>query len=510
MPSAFGVIERDRTYYPRCLATLTVPVFGTTQEIDAQAHGSNTVDIPVRVRKARLERNDHRTADTLNIEVDWRDSGVDPRFLKSSTIQFWLTDIGPDANVGDGGQTILDDSDLQFIGTCVKVHRVASAGSGFQVDMEFHDFTRFFLDQKPFADEGVPLFTDTLQQAWARVCSQVGYKDLKTKKLISNVSALVGQLKIDQSVPSDLIVGEGIPERVRKFGKQTVRDSDSAWDVWARTIGAMGLLTFFENDRVVVTTTTEHYGPKRSPVLLWGTNIEEASESANSMHLNKGVGLTSFNTETGSIIESVFPPPGDPLVHIKRTQAGKKNFNPEQLQSDQYEWFEYHDVQSQEQLDAVAASAFAERSRQELEGTIKTREMRIETVDKDQFDLLTLRAGDPIHISIESFDKDQLRAFGSQAKQEEYLQTFGFSPQLAELIAKNSSALEHLNDDFHVKRCAISLDENNFEVEINYCNLIDIKGYAKKPEGPVTESLGASANARAVSGSGSRGSRGSS
>jgi len=298
----------------RCHAVLTVPVVGSSSEVDRKNHGANTVQLPIRVLSFELERNDHFTADSLHLSAEWRDANLDPRFLKNATVQFWAGVADDDGNWTPNGDN------LRFVGIMKHCSRKLVEG-GMRLEFEFHDYTTLFLAQKPYASNGIPHFNATLKDAWSRICDHVGHWDIESGKMVSNVEQLRGSLvSAIGDATLDRIIGEGVPQRIRDFGRLPVRHGDSAWDVWTRCCFCLGLITYIDLDRVVVTDSTELFAIGNAPVLMFGRNILEADEVVDTNVSNKGVGLVSYDVMTGRTIEAYYPQPGD--VRIKHETFG--------------------------------------------------------------------------------------------------------------------------------------------------------------------------------------------
>src|SRR6185312_14022877 len=190
--------------------------------------------------------------------------------------------------------------------------------------------------------------------------------------------------------------------------------------------------------------------------------------------------LTALDTVSGKLLESFYPPPGDPRIHIKRSVAKKKTFNPADVQADHYDVFEYHDITDQKALDAAAQRAYAERCRQELQGYIKTAEFSVPDGDGNPFDLLSLRAGDIVRIELSPEYEELLRSKGDTSSRIQYLTERGFSDTTAALLANNVDALPNLKPEYHVKQLRVTLDGHGdpgrFEIDIYYHNKIQILG----------------------------------
>lgn len=454
------------TYRPRMACRLHVPALGG----DPRA----TVTLPIRVRQASLELNDHNHADTLHIVADWRDAGVDPRLIKNATCEFWM------GNADDRGTFTPNSDNFRFVGVMKSPRRVAKEGSGFQVELEFHDYTTIFLEQKPFPTAGVPSYKDTIADAWKKVCDHTGPQD-EDGKVISLVTDLRDAIDFRGGARGDLLLGTAVAQRFAKLSSVAVKEKGDSWAVWQQCIGMMGLISFIDRDHCVVTTSTEYYTVDTAPRFIWGHNVLDAQEQTNANFSDKGVALTSFDPITGTTIEAFFPPPGDKRIRRKRIGAAKHSKKPVAFPSERYDFFEYHGVTDVTRLFEIAERVWDERSRQELDGKIKTVEMYAKGVDGATVDLLDLRCGDAVRIEIDPAHKETLIGLlGSESTAREYLATRGYSPEASTLILANLSTMGTLDVTFHTTKVRIALeadgDSGKFEIDIDYHNRIKFDG----------------------------------
>jgi len=72
----------------------------------------------------------------------------------------------------------------------------------------------------------------------------------------------------------------------------------------------LGLISFIDVDRCVVTTATDYYSAMRPAVLVWGSNLARLSERRDIHFANKGIAVRSFDPITGRTIEALWPPQG--------------------------------------------------------------------------------------------------------------------------------------------------------------------------------------------------------
>lgn len=448
-------------------AVLRVAQMGSPQDRATQATDDQLISFPIRVRRAWWEANDHQHADVLRLTAEWRDAGADPRLLSSATVQFYL------GSADDRGQWTPGADTLRFIGTLVRPRRVAREGEGFVAELEFQDYTSFFLRAK-LPPEGIPDYSQSLEDAWARICDNTGYLDPGgSSTIVSTVSALrdrltpVGQLA-QAGLPT--LASAASPRFARLAARVPVKPGADAWAVWQQCVGMCGLISFIRKDQCIVTLAQDYYSDSNPPRLVWGRNILEMSEARSSDLAGKGVGVTSFDPLTGRTLESFYPPLG--------TSPTKRALSSGGAVTDHYEMFPYTGITDQATLDGLARRIWEERSRQELEGQLSTAEMAADTVSGDSFDLLNLGSGDAIRVEFEEKDKEALRHIPSVEGRIRYLTARGYSDGIAELVAKDADTFTAVPPEFCVKRVTVDFQADaeggSFEEQINYLNRLQV------------------------------------
>lgn len=457
------------SYRPSCHAVLTVPMLGSSSEKDRQIRGTDAINVPIRIVSFDLEKNDHLTADSLNISAEYNDLNMDPRYLKNATIQFWA------GQADDSGVFIPDGNNLRFVGVLKHAKR-KTIEDGLVMDMEFHDYTSLFLAQKPYPSNGIPTYNSTLSEAWQRICDHTGFWDVDTGKMVSNVEALKDALVFRGGIDGSRRISDGVPKRLADYGKLSIKHGDSAWDVWQRCVFSLGLISFIDKDKVIVTTSTEYFAASDAPRLIYGQNILECDEVVDTNISNRGIGLVSYDVTTGKTIEAFYPLPGDVRINIKRNIAkkiDKGKVSPGMVQADQYDVYEYHEVTDPDILTQVAKRAYEERSRQEIQGYVRTAEMFLYTADNVPVDIMDLGAGDNIEIRI---DPDLRELVKNVDNPKQHLIDIGYDPDVAAVLIRNLDALPDMEPVFHTRNVNIRLDPEDFEVTIKYWNKIRIGG----------------------------------
>ena len=188
-------------YRPRMSARLLVP-------LDAGQAETKTLDFDMRVRAATLTLNDHNHADELEIECSWSDLGIDPRFARAAAIDFHMGEA--DAN----GAFTTSAKTFRFAGIADKIERVAKDEQVAKISCR--DFTALFLAMKPFPQEGVPRMTDTLLDAWRKVCDHTGFR-YPGGAVVSSVTRLRDRIEFRGDVDPALSLGRAVSSRFAKL-----------------------------------------------------------------------------------------------------------------------------------------------------------------------------------------------------------------------------------------------------------------------------------------------------
>lgn len=448
-------------YRPRAALVLTVPL---PKGGDWEPY---TYTVPV--KSGTLTINDHNQADTLSVSVDWLDAGVDPRWIAGATCELYLGDATPPQG-GAAEDWQPSDKDLRFVGRLVKPARKLS-GDKLTVDLEFHDYTSFFLAAKPFATVGIPVYTDTLPQAWARICENVPGVEELADNIRFDIEGETGDTK-----PWERTIGECVSPRFRKMGKLQVSPGTDAWAVWLQAVGAMGLLSYMDKDEVVVTTATDLYSGAAPPRFVYGWNIESFSEQRNNDFALRAVGLTSFDPLTGKTIEVIADPAKRTLkVSARKRKGGKRP----KVKTDysQVDFFQYPGVTDKAALQKIADQIWSVRSLQAIEGSLTTMDLTAETTAGGMFDLLSLRSGDTIEVRfLDTQDVEFVRRFESASDRAAYLVGHGYSPEVADIIAANVERQTDRASQFYVRSVETAFDltgDGSFKITVNYINKID-------------------------------------
>jgi hypothetical protein len=465
-------------YAPRMAARLFVPTLGVPSARIAQNQSDQVFQLDVRPIKARWLSNPYNEADELYLTCVYDEAGIDPRYLKSAEVYFWLADSDPSL-------PFTPTSDTQrFVGIVRDVGRELTQETKW-VTFKVQDYTCLFLEMKHYPASQLPRFTDTLTTAWQRVCDNTGYYDLDTRKIQSSVSNLRDRIVFQGGVDPNTSLGASVPQRIRQLGHMQAQTGTDAWAVWRTVCESLGLITFIRGDQCVVTTATDYFTASDPPLFVYGLNIYELRENRDLAQVSgKNVCVRSYDPIAGTSLESLFPPPTDALAVRRKKLGASAKKAPKSVQTQEYEVMDLpFAVSDQPTLDTIAERVWHERTRQEMRGELVTREMTIGTVgeiDVTAFDLLKLQAGDQIQIQIAREALDAIQALPTQAARIDALESRGYSSQVAEFVAQNLDSINSLPAQFLVHSVEVSLDipsgtaEGSYNCRIEFLNRVDI------------------------------------
>jgi hypothetical protein len=441
-------------------ATLTVPFLGTRSQRIGQSRSSGEITLPLRPLQIDLERNDHNTADALTMTVDWTDAGADPRVLDDGVLSLYV------GQANDLGHWTPSGNDLRFVGMLKENDGTRQIDTAGRITLSAVDYTTLFLNAKPFGSSGIPDYSQTLQEAWARICSQTP----GAEALASSIVLL--------EVPASLKLGDAVSERFARLGQVPTKPDTDAWAVWQQCVGMLGLISYMQLDTCVVTTSTAYYTENDPPVMVWGTNLLRWNENRNSAEARKGIGLTSFDPLTGTTLEAFYPPVGDERVNHKAARARGRRAAAAVRQSEDREYLSFPGITNLEALTDIARRVWEERRRQELVGTIETAEMETETTNRRTFDLLNLGSGEALKVQVDPESRQLLASLGTREKQWRHLVDRGYSKDAADLIVLNYAEFAQLEPVYHTKNVRISMsvepDGGSFRISVDYCNRIQV------------------------------------
>jgi hypothetical protein len=453
-------------YRPNMLVQLDVPYLGTAAERNRQEEAKDTIVVRVPAREFVIENNSFQHADSCKIVIDWKDTTLDTRMLDDAVITVFFDDAD------DFGRWKPTADNTVFIGHLRNPERILEEGQPGTLTLDCIDYTGLFLAAKPFGSSGVPEYSDTLEGAWRRICSQTPGAKILADNLVT----------LGTDVTLNTKLGSAVASRFAQLSKVPTHPDTDAWAVWLQCVGMLGLISFIDQDVCVVTSSTNYYTERDPPLFIWGENLTRLSESRMNIDVKGGVGMVSFDPLTGKTLEAFYPPIGDPRAQRKLTAAKKKKqvaVTELSQERDKRHIFTMWGVTDPGMLLTIAERVWHQISRQELQGKLETPHLRLKTARGRDFNLMNLKAGDDIRVKFADNLRDHILEQPSENARIAYLVERGYPVDTATLLAKNAAAFKALGDTFYVDsvRKSFTLDEDgggDFKIEVTFINKIEV------------------------------------
>lgn len=428
-------------YYPQAAVSLKILFENFDQESPLAGKEYNIKMTP---RRISVAINDYRTADTFNMELDYRSFPFDPRTLRAVGVSIFVEDMGKPYD--DNGQiriepkdtTYKPDSNAIFLGFADK-NSITFDDNNQTVKMEGRDYTSLYIDAT--YDNASPISMDTpLENVIAKLSNQLrATRDIRIKLNVDDIPTL----------------SEFYPDFNPMGLTRSKKKQESYWDVIQELARKAGLIIYVELDQLVISKPNVVYDRKKMKQFIWGKNIATLDfERKLGRVRNFNIVVRSMNIEKKEVLEAKIPldatrewsiSTGIPkkVVTIEKLGPDGKKLPPEDAK---YLAFRLANISSKDHLIEVGQSIYEELGRQQIEGSFESMEMCVREGDSRdfknnpgvEFDVTKIRNATPIDLRI--FERDQI---DSQVATE-----LGIS---IEQLAKNDTAHRGVARDLRVK-----------------------------------------------------------
>lgn len=455
-------------------------------------------DVPIICKNITVNINDYTQADTFKLEIDYKNFPFDPRYIRA---------VAATIAMEDRGRIFEDDNSLSVVKIKRKVHGDNVIFIGFAdeekinfddtrrtVTLEGRDYTALLIDKK--YNKGAISLDKKIDEVILEV--------LKSSKDTEDII-------LDNRVNGELpILSKFWGEKDLLSGKRNSVKDETYWDVIQDIIRRAGLIAYIELDSLVISKPRNLYDANRAVTFVYGRNLT-------SLEYSRKVGrkksfnllLRSLNLNTKEVIEAKIPAEAtnewseatgiaNTEVKLKKikadgTTAAKSGKNAtdagikEQEETAPYMSFIVPDVVDKDHLIEIGQQTYEEIGRQEIEGSLTTKEMFSSDNRNEKFDLLKIRNGTPIQIFLEQGDLKQLINFRPNRQEDiknnfilsnsdidsvaKYLTARGWNKDIASVFA---SKINFFGNIFYTRSVEFTLDNaNGFNMKIDFINFVE-------------------------------------
>jgi hypothetical protein len=421
-------------------------------ELQVKVSGAGTEDVETGVQPSSvtLTRNGHKSADTLEVEINASALPFDPRKIQDLGIALYLGDVGSMA--GD----VKQDRYLRFVACVDKLEPAWAADKAPTVKLSARDHSGLLRDTKRLPPRAMPTYADTLLEAIRRVL---------------DATVAGPMLHTTPSPDFDIPLSTLVPARLRNTTVQVKRES-TAWEVIEHVCGLVGRQPRVVLDDLVLVHASDEFasqGPAAAE-FVYGSdqgNLLDAGMEKLFQRNRKGVQVVSYDPVARTTNEAVYPPeselPNRGRARV-RGRRGRAAARPKPADRDR---FEARDGTGPDRLQEIARQIYEERSRQEMTVTVTTPEPAEAA--------LALRNGDRVSIKINPDLEAEVRRTQDDAAAARFLQRrLGLTAEAALVLVHATRQAQQ--DRFYTRKATIQWQAaGKTTVQIEAVNLIEVQ-----------------------------------
>lgn len=454
-------------FYPQAVCTLKV-----RWEDFGQDDAILTKDYTLRVlaKSVTVQINDYTAADTFDCQIDYKSFPFDPRCIRAVGITIHMEDMKKLYN-DDGSVAKLEPS----------VENTVFQGFADEEEISFDDSTRsVMLSGRDFT----ALLIDS---AYTGKALDLG------ASLDSIINQLLKELPATEEITVDNRTGGALPN-LGSFAPdfnplsrtRGAKKNESYWDVIQDIVGRSGLIAYIELDKLVLTKPRKLFNNEDTYQFIYGRNLKSINfkrkigrqrginvlvRSINPENKNEPVLTAKIPAEaTNAFVNALGIQKADQTVE-KVDSKGKVI-----TETAPFITFNVPDIGSKTQLIAVGEGIFEEIGRQQIEGSIETKDMCISQQQAGseqyiEFDITKIRVGTPIKIEIESDDLDEITRIKSEQRRVQFLLARCYEEKIARALART---LGKFQTRFYTKSVEFSINNEGFTMNLDFINFIEL------------------------------------
>ena len=466
-------------YYPQGAVTLRVVLedFGAKTKAKAQ----NVHTFTAVAKQLTVNLNSYREADTFSCTLDFKTFPFDPRAIRSAGITIHVEDRKSIFKT-DNRLNLLNPKkeSIIFLGF-VDTDKITMSEDSRIVELEGRDFTSLLLD-RPYFGPPVPL-TAPLDQVFQNLLNELD--ETRFNGTDNNGIQVVNQTGEDLPIMAKF----GENKSAAKSGKKNGRPNRSYWDTIQKITNESGLITFISLDKLIISKPRVLYSDQKPKMFVYGGNVSNLSFERKLGRM-KGINIRvlSFNGGEKKTLEAKIPLEateewakeiGIPLKEITVAQVDAEGKKIEPEKAAPYLTFKVKNVKTTAELIKIGESVYEEFGRQQIEGKLTTKEMKICDTDHNVFNSTLMRIGTPIEIDINQGDlkglPDFQKAGTKQAKKasiKSFLKARCYDEKIADAFA---DALTNFDTPFYTQEVEFKLDqESGWSMDISFVNFINL------------------------------------
>lgn len=455
-------------FKPRCRARLTI-LLDHRGIVPKNVKERYTID--VQPRHATVARNGYHEADTWNMEFDARLMPFDPDQIRQIESRIYMWNSNDDETNAfiwaldryEMIRGLADDTEGGFVGDDNVVKLTGRDYTAALIDVLW--------DPKIKLPTGLPL--DEMIQF---IADQAAPKGTTARFRVVN--------KTGREMPiAGGVIGK---KRSTKAKGEWVKPGKNHWDIIYDLAISSGFIAYVDTTSqdgdalqptIIITdpATQTKETLRQAPRLAYGRHLQKLSVKRKfGREKTPQQVLVAYNKLTQQEVQVTYPEQRNTVVTVFDTQIA--------VDKDEQEFVPApRGVFDRDQLIEYAKLRFYYRGRAETTYTFETPVMELTKTEErelgvnasDDFDLLRLRPGSAVGIKFDAFNRETLRQMKTAGERAQHIQSLGYKPQVARVIAENLDTLTAFEQPYY-----FNAGEYDFDIEEGLNIKIDAVNFA--------------------------------
>lgn len=468
-------------FYPQ--ASVILEVLFEDFKLSSNAALQQAYTHPILCRSARVNINDYTTADTFDLEIDYKNFPFDPRSIRSCGVSIFMQDMKRVYNSDNSLTRITAGSENAVFLGFADEDQITFDDTKRTVRLNGRDFTGLFLDRTfPLGNLNLEKPVDQVMQSVLDALPENVSKKVTIRNDVKNPDGSTAQLPT---------LGKFYADKGAKSGVLNIASNQTYWEVIQELAQRSGLIAYIELDKLVISKPRTLYDKKKTVFFVYGKNLSNLEFKRKlGRRKNFNVIVRSLHPEGDPpILEAKIPleanrdwsnATGIKLEEVKQQKVGPdgKPLPPEQAPVAPYISLVVNDVKDKNHLIEIGQGVYEEISRQEIEGSMTTKDMETPIYNADQgvqsgcFDVTKIRVGTPVSIEIDQDDLREISQVKDTAQRARLLKERCYPSKVADAFAQSLGQLPKV---FYTKSVEFAMDaEQGFTCKVDFINFIEV------------------------------------
>lgn len=464
-------------YYPQGVILLRLVLEDFIPK--SKAKGKKAYEFTAVAKNLTVNLNSYREADTFSCTLDFKNFPFDPRTVRSAGISIFVTDQKQLFKQDNSLNTLKTKGTGLIFQGFVDTDKISLGEDNQTVNLEGRDFTSLLLDRPYF---GPPVI---LSKPLSKVIQGLLDELDQTRFDKKNNEGI----EVINLTDSDPILAEFDSGKAAKQGTSNGRPDRSYWDQIQKIVNEAGLIAYIQLDKLIISSPRVLYSKDAPKIFIYGGNVMNL-EFERKLGRQKGINIRvlSLNAEEKKVIEARLPLEatkewaediGVKQEEVKIPQLDKDGKPLDNPPAAPYLTFKVKKVKTKKRLIEIGQSIYEEVGRQQIEGTLTTKEMEVCDTVNNPFDSTLMRVGTPIQVDINQGDlkglPDLQKSSPKDARKgriKQFLIGQCYNPVIADALAE---ALVKFDTPFFTQEVEFTLDqESGWQMKINFVNFIEL------------------------------------